>query len=55
LVAQALTLGFTVVTHETPDPTSRKRVKIPDACNAFGVPWMSPFKMLSAENVRFSL
>jgi hypothetical protein len=34
IVAQALTLGYTVVTHETPDPASRKRVKIPDACSA---------------------
>lgn len=55
LVAQAVSLGFTVVTQETPDPASKKRVKIPDACNAMNVPWMTPFKMLSTQNARFVL
>jgi hypothetical protein len=55
LVSQALSLKHTVVTQETPDPASKKRVKIPDACNAVGVSWMSPFKMLSNEKARFVL
>lgn len=37
LVATASAKGFTLVTNETADPTCRRRVKIPDACNALGV------------------
>jgi len=56
LVAQALSRGFAVVTQETPDPVvSKKRIKIPDACNAVGVPWMTPFTMLRTERARFIL
>jgi len=53
IVAQALTLGYTVVTHETPDPASKKRVKIPDACSAVGVAWVSPFAWLRNTGARF--
>ena len=55
LVAQAIAEGRTVVTHETSEPLSRKRVKIPDACKAVGVSWMTPFAMLRAEGVRLVL
>jgi hypothetical protein len=55
LVAQALSLGYTVVTHETPAPSSVNSIKIPDACNAFRVPWCSPFQMLKDEHVQFVL
>lgn len=55
LVAQALSLGYTVVTQEEPAPLSQKRIKIPDACNAVGVAWMSPFRMLRTEGARFKL
>jgi len=56
LVAQALSLGFTVVTQEIPDPViSKKRIKIPDACKSVGVPWVTPFTMLRTEGARFSL
>lgn len=56
LVAQALARGFTVVTQEISDPAfSRKRIKIPDACKAVGVPWMTPFMMLRTEGARFGL
>jgi len=54
IVAQALTLGYAVVTLEKPDPLSKKRVKIPDACAAMGVSWMTPFEMLRAERAKFS-
>lgn len=37
IIAEALSQVVTVVTHETPDPLCRKRVKIPDVCNAVGV------------------
>ena len=55
LVAQALSLGYTVVTQETSDPAAKKRIKIPDACKAMGVSWLSPFNMLRTEGVRFVL
>lgn len=37
LVATAAAKGYTLVTNETVDPQCRRRVKIPDACNALGV------------------
>lgn len=55
LVAQGLSLGFTVVTHEEPAPLAQKTVKIPDACRGVGVTYMSPFQMLRAEGARFRL
>ncbi len=54
IVAQALTLGFVVVTHEKPDPASKRRIKIPDACAAAGVTWMTPFEMLRTEGAKFA-
>lgn len=53
LIAQAHARGYTVVTHEVPAPQSKTRIKIPDACNALNVPWMSLFEMLRAEGARF--
>jgi Domain of unknown function (DUF4411) len=55
LVAQASSLGYAVVTHEVAGTGSKKSVKIPDACQAIGVPWMTPFKVLSVEQVSFQL
>ncbi len=55
LVGQALSLGFAVVTHEERAPLGRKRIKIPDACNAVGVGWMPPWRMLRDEGARFRL
>ena len=37
LVATAAAKGLTLVTYETSDPSCKRRVKIPDACNAMGV------------------
>ena len=37
LVATAKAKGLTLVTYETAEPNCKKRVKIPDACNALGV------------------
>ncbi|HVX70426.1 MAG TPA: DUF4411 family protein [Mycobacteriales bacterium] len=55
IVAQGLTLGYTVVTQERPEPASKKKIKIPDACDAVGVKWTTPFQMLKAEGARFTL
>ena len=46
LVAHASAHSCTVVTHEMPGTGSRKRVKIPDACEALGVAWVDTFDML---------
>lgn len=46
LVAHAAGHGDPVVTHEQPSPDSRKRVKIPDACEAMGVEYIDIFSVL---------
>lgn len=55
LVAHALAHGHAVVTLEKPAPDSKKRILIPDACDALGVKWMGPFDMLEREAARFVL
>ncbi|MBO7462286.1 MAG: DUF4411 family protein [Bacteroidales bacterium] len=46
LVATAAVKGMTVVTYEKPQPNAKKRVLIPDVCNAFGVPYCDLNDML---------
>lgn len=52
LIAQAMATGSTVVTREQPAPDSKKRVKIPDVCNAFDVAWTDPFSAYRALGMR---
>lgn len=52
LVAQAQAGNHTVVTHEVVS-NSLKRIKIPNACLALNVRYVSPFAMLRAERARF--
>lgn len=52
LVAHAHAHGFVVVTHEVA-ANSVRRIKIPNACIAQGVKFMSPFEMLRTERARF--
>lgn len=54
LIAQALAGHHTVVTHERISD-GRKRIKIPNAASAHGVPWCTAFHMLRAERARFVL
>ena len=54
LVAHAHAHSFTVVTHEKVEST-RKKVKIPNACVEMGVKYMNTFEMLRAERARFVL
>lgn len=54
LVAQAKTLGATVVTREQSEPRAVKRVLIPDACLAVGVDYASPFSMYETLGLKFS-
>ena len=46
LVAYAKAKGYTVVTNETYDPNIRRRIKIPNVCKAFKVPYVDTFKLL---------
>jgi hypothetical protein len=52
LVAQARELRYSVVTHESLDPNAKRRIKIPDACQAVGVSYMTPWQLLRTERVR---
>lgn len=54
LVASALATAATVVTHERP-ATTKRQVKIPNACIGLGVKCMTPFEMLRHERARFVL
>jgi hypothetical protein len=54
IVAFAKAKGCVVVTHEQPAPESRNKIKLPDACQAFGVPWTGAFSMLRALGVRLA-
>jgi hypothetical protein len=49
LVAHALAKGWIVVTHERPDPQSKRRVKIPDVCTGVGAAFVDPFDLLQNE------
>ena len=55
LVAYAAAHRHTVVTMEISEPLRKNKVKIPEACVAHRVPWMTPFSMLRAESARFVL
>ena len=54
LVAHALARRYCVVTHEL-FSTSKKKIKIPNACLGLGVRCLSPFDMLRREQVRLCL
>lgn len=55
LVAYARYHGYTVVTHEQYNRDVKKRVPIPNVCQAFGVSYVDSFTMLRLLGVRFSL
>lgn len=46
LVAKAMNTGATVVTHEALVPPISKKIKIPNICREFGVPYMGTFDLL---------
>jgi predicted nucleic acid-binding protein len=54
LVAHALAHQWVVVTHEVPSASVRK-IKIPNACLALGVPCVTPYEMLRRSRARFVL
>lgn len=52
LVAHAIAADATLVTRERPAPESKKKIKIPDVCNAFDVAWTDPFSLYRALGMR---
>lgn len=52
LIAHAIAIGGTVVTREQPAPDSKKKIKIPDVCNAFNVAWTDPFSFYRTLGLR---
>jgi len=46
LVAYALAKSITIVTHEVSQPGRKNKIKIPDACNPFGVSCTNTIDML---------
>lgn len=55
LIAYCLANGHTLVTHERPQPEAKRRVPIPDVCNALGVRWIDGFDLLRELKARFVL
>lgn len=54
LVAYAKAKQYIVVTHELPATDARKKVPIPNVCDALGVSYIDTFAMLRELGVRFS-
>lgn len=53
LVAFAAAHGLIVLTHEQPSPGAKRRVLIPNVCNAFGVDYTDTFTMMRDRDARF--
>lgn len=53
LVAFAVAHGYTVLTHEQPNPEAKKRVLIPNVCDAFGVRYTDTFQMMRTLGAHF--
>ncbi len=54
LVAYAMSKSQIVVTHEVLDPGIKRKVPIPNVCEAFSVNYVDTFAMLRELGVRFS-
>lgn len=52
LIAHAIATGATVATREQPAPESKKKIKIPDVCQAFNIAWTDPFSLYRALGMR---
>jgi hypothetical protein len=54
LVAYARTKACVVVTQEVPAPDARRKVPIPNVCQAFDIPFVNTFELLRNLGVQFS-
>ena len=55
LIAKAATTGATVITHEVKVPDGAKRVKIPNICDQFGVPYCSTYDLMGELSAKLVL
>ncbi|HIE5440263.1 DUF4411 family protein [Serratia ureilytica] len=55
LIAKAMTMGGTIVTHERLDVRCKKKFLIPNVCAQFNVPYINTFDLLLALNASFIL
>jgi len=55
VIAYALAKKFIVVSDEQFDPLIRKKIKIPNICRAFSIPYMNTFEMLHSLRVQLTL
>ncbi len=53
LVAYAMAMGATLVTHETLDTNAKNKIKIPNMCKMVGASYCDLFTMLEKLQVRF--
>ena len=54
IVAKAMASDMTIVTHESLyDPNIKRKIKIPNVCEVFNVPYISTFEMLKRLKARF--
>lgn len=53
LVAYAMVKGYVVVTHEAINPEIKRRVPIPNVCNAFNINYIDTFEMLRILKFKF--
>lgn len=52
LIAYSMAKGYTLVTHETYKPETKKRILIPVVCKQFGVNYVNTFEMLKKLEVQ---
>jgi Domain of unknown function (DUF4411) len=52
LIAYAKVKGLTVVTNEKFEPAIKRKVKIPNVCQPFGIPYINTFEMLRALGIK---
>lgn len=55
IIAKAMSIGATVVTHESALAPHSKKVKVPNICDQFGVPCINTFQFLRTLNAQFVL
>lgn len=55
IIAKANAIGASVVTHETAAPANTRKVKVPNICQQFEVPFLNTFRFLRELEARFVL
>jgi len=55
LIAKAVAIGARVVTHESKVTADSKKVKVPNVCEAFGVPYLNAYDLLDRLEARLIL